>query len=151
MDFEHFDQLTQSTQQSMPDAKGTTKRTWLPAEGRRRLSVHGKGKNVDQMITRSSPALTGGSEPRTSSGGLVTQGAAGKGDCSQLISPNTPLECGHEFSDSTLSGQSPSAASPAASQEVTSKPSLLPSKSPTPRAWQPLGANITITDMSSSE
>lgn len=140
MRFVHFDQQGQSTQQRMADAKDTTRRTWLPAEARRRLSVHGKAKNLDHMTTRSSPALSMGSQPETSSG------AAGKGNCSQLISPNTPLDCGHDFSDTTLSGQSASAASPAASQEVTSKPSLLPSKSPAPRiAREPLGANTSFT------
>ncbi|BDA48198.1 probable RHOMBOID-like protein 5 at C-terminar half [Coccomyxa sp. Obi] len=97
------------------------------------------------MTTRSSPALSGGSHLETSSGGHATQGAAGKGNCPELVSPNTPFDCGHEFSDTTLSGQSPSAVSPAASQEVTSKPILLPSKSPAPHIpWEPLGTSRSL-------
>lgn len=142
----HFGRQAQSTQQSMADATDITRRTWLPAEAKRRLSVHGKAKYVDPVTTRSSPALSRESQPKTSSGGHTTQDAAGKGNCSQLISPNTPLDCGHDFSDTTLSGQSPSAASPTRSQEVNSKPSLLPSQFPAPRVpREPLGKNINAT------
>ena len=121
----------------MADSSLHTRRTWLPAEARRRLSVHGKVTNVDALMSRSSPAVAGGAQfgesgVRTSAKDLAIQSSAAQGKSSELISPKTPFACGHEFSETTASGHSPGVVSPAASQEVNSKPSLLPRRCPAP-------------------
>ncbi len=113
-----------------------TRRTWLPAEARRRLSVHGKVANLDPSTTISSTAATGGAQP--ASRGTEATDKAAHAKSSELISPNTPFECGHEFSESTVSGHSPTAASPAASQEVNSKPRLTRQDAPAPSVSQGL-------------
>jgi len=128
----------------MADFEHSTRRTWLPAEARRRLSVHGKDTSVHEAVPKQITAVRGEEHLEGSENAVkgVLQGSSGKGKSSDLISPNTPLEIRHEFSVSTTpSGRSPGIHSPATSQEVNSKPSLLPPRSSTLLAGQqePLG------------
>ena len=86
------------------------RRTWLAAEDRRRLSVHGNGQK-----------LAHASEEGQSHGArLTTRPKALAIEEERADSPNTPLEA-QEFSQTT-SDNSQQQPSPAAHEEVTSKP-----------------------------
>ena len=89
------------------------RRTWLAAEDRRRLSVHGKSQHAAEAGSLAEHGRDGDAAQKMGSTPGVKQG-------SRPPSPNTPLD--NQDSSQTTSGQSRSQASPGTSQEVDSFP-----------------------------
>ena len=100
--------------------KSAEKRTWLPPESRRRLSV--RGTSPQPVVESKFDAARDRSSAEDKQGESQQATAALKQKSSQMISPNTPFEAATEFSEGAASQRGLPLSSPAESHEVTSKP-----------------------------